>query len=72
MAEQLASVDPDRAPDLVLPVHLRKGDFEVRTFSTLTTIGAPLDITVQELMIELLFPADDASDAVFQGLAVDP
>ncbi len=72
MAEQLAAVDPDRAPDLVLPVHLRKGDFEVRTFSTLTTIGAPLDITVQELMIELLFPADDASDAVFQGLAVDP
>ena len=62
-------MDPDEAPDLVLPVHLRKGDFEVRTFSTLTTIGSPLDITVQELMIEMLFPADESSDRAFKELA---
>ena len=53
----------------MLPVHVKKGDFEVRTFSTLTTIGSPLDITVSELMIELLFPADEESDRVFRALA---
>lgn len=72
MSDRLAATDPDRAPDLVLPVHLRKGAFEVRTFSTLTTIGSPLDITVQELMIELLFPADDASDEAFRRLGTVP
>ena len=71
VADHLASADPEAVPDLVIPVHLKKGDFEVRTFSTLTTIGSPLDITVQELMIELLFPADEASDAVFKQLATE-
>ena len=56
-------------PGLVLPVHLRRDGLEVRTFSTLTTIGSPLDITVQELTIEMLFPVDETSDQVFQRLA---
>ena len=69
MMRQLSAANPDAAPQLVLPVHVKKGDFEVRTFSTLTTIGSPLDITVSELMIELLFPADEESDRVFRALA---
>ena len=69
VADHLSAADPDHTPDLVLPVHFKKGDFEVRTFSTLTTIGSPLDITVQEMMIEMLFPADQASEETFQRLA---
>ncbi len=69
MTERLEAADPDSSPHLVVPVHVRKGDFEVRTFSTITTVGAPLDITVQELMVELLFPADEQSDLVFRSLA---
>ena len=71
IADHLTATNPDRPPDLLFPVHLKKGDFEVKTFSTLTTIGSPLDITAQELIIELLFPADDASDEAFRTLAGD-
>ena len=71
VADHLSDADPDAAPQLVLPVHVKKGDFEVKTFSTLTTIGSPLDITVQELMIEMLFPADEASDETFRQLATE-
>ena len=30
-------------------------------FSTLTTLGTPLDVTAQELRIESYFPADEAT-----------
>ncbi|MFZ1864274.1 MAG: hypothetical protein WAU39_08645 [Polyangiales bacterium] len=35
-------------------------------FSTLTTLGTPLDVTAQELRIESYFPADREADAWFQ------
>ena len=54
---------------LVQPVHVRRGDFEVRTFSTLTSIGSPLDVRVQELTIEMFFPAVEAPEQAFQRLA---
>lgn len=37
-------------------------------FTTLTTLGTPHDITLQELRLECLFPADDATEKVFQEL----
>ena len=30
-------------------------------FTTLTTFGTPLDVTLAELAVELFYPADDAS-----------
>lgn len=54
---------PPSTPTLpTLPVHLRRGDDEVRLFTLLSTVGTPLDVTAQELAIETYFPADDASD----------
>ena len=53
---------------LVIPVHLRLGDGEVRLFSTLTTLGTPADVTAQELRIESYFPADDATDRWLRSL----
>jgi transcriptional regulator with XRE-family HTH domain len=50
-----------RAPgpdDVVVPLRYRAGDRELAFFSTVAAFGTPLDITVDELAIELFFPAD--------------
>jgi len=54
------------APDLLapfpkpyLPVQFRKGDLVRDFFSTVTTLGTPLDVTLQEIRIECFFPADE-------------
>jgi transcriptional regulator with XRE-family HTH domain len=44
--------------DVVLPLRIRHGDGELAFFSTVATFGTPVDITVQELVIESFFPAD--------------
>lgn len=38
-------------------------------FTTLTTFGTPLDVTIEELALELFFPADDASETILRTLA---
>ena len=50
-----------RPSDLLLPVHIKQGDMELKMFSTIMTLGTPQDITLQELRIETFFPADAAS-----------
>ena len=57
----------DRVPlirpgDLLLPLHIRRGTLELRLLSTIMTLGTPHDVTLQELRIETLFPADDESE----------
>lgn len=48
-------------PDIVLTVRFRVGD-EVLSFLTTTTVfGTPRDVTVAELAIEALYPADSAT-----------
>jgi len=54
--------------DLLLPVHIRKADIDVRLFSTIMTLGTPRDVTSQELRIETFFPADERSEAVWTTL----
>jgi len=41
----------------------------LRLFSTLTTLGTPLDVGLQELRIESFFPADEATRLVVNHLA---
>ena len=43
-------------------LHLRRGEHELRLFALLTSVGTPLDVTAEDLAVELLFPADDATD----------
>jgi hypothetical protein len=38
----------------------------LRLFNTLTTFGTPQDVMLQEMRIEMLFPADGSSDAILQ------
>jgi hypothetical protein len=56
------------AADLLLPIHIRKDQIDLRLFSTIMTLGTPQDITLQELRIETFFPADRDSEAVWQNI----
>lgn len=58
---------PEDTP-LLIPCRLSMGGVELSLFTTLTTFGTPRDITLDELAVELFFPADDATDAVLRGV----
>lgn len=55
-----------------LTLHLRSPTLDVRLFSMITTIGTPLDVTVEELRVESFFPADAASERALRALATTP
>jgi transcriptional regulator with XRE-family HTH domain len=56
-------------PDAILvPVSLRRGDLRIELFTTITTLGTPLDITLQELRIETLFPATASSRSALENV----
>jgi transcriptional regulator with XRE-family HTH domain len=57
----------DPMSSLFVPFVLRAGDAELSFFSTLTTFGTALDITMAELTIEALFPADAATAAAVRA-----
>jgi len=61
-----------RPGDLLLPVHIRRDDLRLRLFSTIMTLGTPHDVTLQELRIETLFPADESSEREWQNLVKKP
>jgi transcriptional regulator with XRE-family HTH domain len=44
----------------IVPVRFRKDDFAADYFSTVTTLGTPQDVTLQEIRIECFFPAASA------------
>jgi transcription regulator MmyB-like protein len=60
------AVSPRIDADVVLPMVVRLGGRELRLFSTITTFGTPVDITVDEIAIESYYPADAESVAYFQ------
>jgi hypothetical protein len=59
----------ERVPSLVVPVEVRIGPDVARFFSTLTTLGAPQDITLQELRIESFHAADRATEALMRRMS---
>jgi len=63
-------VTDDVEPQLLVPCRLLVGDHELSLFTTLTTFGTPRDITLDELAVELFFPADDATEAILRGHSV--
>lgn len=54
---------PPDEPSLLIPWRLRIGDAIHSYFITLTKFATPQDITLDELTIELFYPADDATGA---------
>lgn len=64
-----AALPPDEEAGPVLAMHFRKGETSLRLFTTIATLGTPLDVTLQELRIECFFPADDASAELMRSWA---
>lgn len=55
-------------PQLLIPCRLLVDGVELSLFTTLTTFGTPRDITLDELTIELFFPADEATEETLRQL----
>ncbi|HKE50501.1 MAG TPA: helix-turn-helix transcriptional regulator [Actinomycetes bacterium] len=64
----LRTVDPTVPLVPVIPVCFAKDGQRFEFFSTVTTLGTPQDVTVQELRIECFFPADEQTRAAAQRL----
>jgi transcriptional regulator with XRE-family HTH domain len=64
------TLDLDVSTAPFLPIEFRKDDLSLRFFSTLTTLGTPHDITLQELRVEAFFPADPETEEASRRLAV--
>lgn len=62
------AVDVQQAPPLLIPMNMHADGVELRLFTTITTVGTALDVTLQELRIESFFPADAATAAVISEM----
>jgi transcriptional regulator with XRE-family HTH domain len=66
----LRSIDPSASePTLpMVPLSFQKDGHVLRYFSMITTVGTPQTITTQELRIESMFPADEATETAHRRL----
>jgi transcriptional regulator with XRE-family HTH domain len=55
--------------DIAIPMRLRRGEETLSFISTIATFGTAVDVTLAELSIETLFPADAATAAAVRRLA---
>lgn len=63
---------PGDDPPILVPFRLASPIGEISMFTTLTTFGTPLDVTLDELAVELFFPADDDSAELLRRAATVP
>jgi len=63
------TLDVEASTTPFLPIEFSKDELSLRYFTTLTSLGTPHDITLQELRIECFFPADEATEAASRRLA---
>lgn len=66
---QWRALDLDAPTEPFLTIEFRKGDLRLHYFTTLTSLGTPRDVTLQELRIESFFPADEATETLTRELA---
>jgi transcriptional regulator with XRE-family HTH domain len=64
----IANDDTPLTPTAPLEIQLDDGAV-LRLFNTLTTFGTPQDVTLDELRVEMSFPADPASDVLLRHWA---
>jgi transcriptional regulator with XRE-family HTH domain len=63
---------PPPTSDVMVGLRLATAAGRLSFFSTITTFGTPLDITVAELSIEAFFPADAGTAAALAAAAASP
>jgi transcriptional regulator with XRE-family HTH domain len=62
--------DEEATGGIVVPLRLRAGERELAFFSTISTFGSAVDITLDELMIEAFYPANAATAShLLEGIA---
>jgi MmyB-like transcription regulator ligand binding domain len=61
--------DPTVEIPLLLPLDLRRGQLRANFLSSFTSFSMPPDVTLQELRIECMYPADAGTDAFARALA---
>jgi transcriptional regulator with XRE-family HTH domain len=66
----MVGVSRGEDPPILVPFRLATPLGELSLFTTLTTFGTPLDVTIDELAIELFFPADDRSDEMLHTMSL--
>ena len=71
MPSRIRVPDLTRAPLPVLPIHLKNGDLELQLFTAITQVSSAQDVTVSELRIESMMPADGATDAAIRRMAAE-
>ena len=54
----------------MIPRHLDLEGEELFLYTTMSTFGTPQDVTLSELVIELFFPADEATEVALRRRAV--
>jgi transcriptional regulator with XRE-family HTH domain len=64
-------VDVDRPAPALMTMRLKKGEWSLAFFSTISTLGVPCDVALQDLKVECFFPADCVTDDVARQLAAD-
>jgi transcriptional regulator with XRE-family HTH domain len=62
---------PEAVAPPVVPTIMRKDGHTISLFHTITTLGTPQDVTLQELRIETSFPADAETEAFLRALTAD-
>lgn len=65
--------DPDLPPRTapIVDPHFDMAGTSLRSFSVVSTIGAPIDVTAQELRVEAFFPSDDETRDRWTSFAVN-
>ena len=54
--------------ELLVPIHAQIDGNDLELFTTIATIGAPYDVTLEELRLETLLPADAGTEAFLRAL----
>ena len=66
--EELPSRQPlPSGEDLFVPMQLETPRGALRLISIIATVGAPFDVTLEELRIETLLPADEATEEILRA-----
>jgi transcriptional regulator with XRE-family HTH domain len=58
--------------EVLVPLRVRHGTGELAFFTTVSTFGTPLDVTLSELAIEAFYPANAETAAVLRGQPAPP
>ncbi|MDP5217914.1 helix-turn-helix transcriptional regulator [Ruegeria sp. 2205SS24-7] len=71
VADHLTQMPPpaDHARAPVVPTILRMGDMRLALFATIAQFGTPEDLLLDDLKVELYFPADPESGELLRALA---